>query len=200
MRKLPGISFNQINKQIRNFSSTVLREESTHCVKDRQNGLINPGFLTGFTDGDGCFYLAIVKNKKLKTGWDIQLVFQIHLHTKDLFLLNQIKTYLGVGRIDILKSSVIFRVQAIKDLAKIIEHFDKHPLMTQKLADYLLFKKVYSLVLNKKHLTTEGLQEIVSIKSAINLGLSEELKASFQDSIIPVERPIIVDQKIADPY
>jgi len=51
----------------------------------------------------------------------------------------------------------------------------------------------------KEHLTVEGLQKIVAIKAAINLGLSGELKAAFKDTI-PVKRPLVQSQMIADPY
>jgi hypothetical protein len=54
------------------------------------------------------------------------------------------------------------------------------------------------LIKHKKHLTPEGLQELVNIKASMNLGLPEELKTSFPDTI-PVPRPLIRDQKIQDP-
>jgi len=39
--------------------------------------------------------------------------------------------------------------------------------------------KIIELVQEKKHLTTEGLNEILSIKAAMNLGLSDKLKNEF---------------------
>lgn len=41
-------------------------------------------------------------------------------------------------------------------MAAIIKFFDSYPLVTQKWADYLLFKKAYELILNKEHLTIGG--------------------------------------------
>jgi hypothetical protein len=41
----------------------------------------------------------------------------------------------------------------------------------------------------KRHLTLEGVQEIMAIKASMNNGLSNELKTAFLNSIIPVERP-----------
>jgi hypothetical protein len=40
---------------------------------------LNPWFVTGFTDAEGCFGLYIYKDAKYKTGWHISLVFQISL-------------------------------------------------------------------------------------------------------------------------
>jgi len=41
------------------------------------------------------------------------------------------------------------------------------------------------LMINKEHLTIEGLQKIVNIKATINRGLSEELKVAFTNVIPP---------------
>ena len=62
-----------------------------------------------------------------------------------------------------------------------INYFDKYPLITQKQVDFLLFKQVVELIVNKEHLTKEGLIKIINIKAAMNLGvLPETLKAEFK--------------------
>jgi len=58
-------------------------------------------------------------------------------------------------------------------------HFNKYPLFTQKRVDFLLMCKIIELVQEKKHLTEEGINEILSIKAAMNLGLSDQLKKEF---------------------
>lgn len=130
----------------------------------------------------------------------MKLCFQFCLHIKDKALLEEIRQYFGVG--NIYKhgtKSIQFRVQSIKDLAVIINHFDKYPLITQKLSDYLLFKLVFKLVQNKVHLTQEGLRNIVSIKASLNKGLSDKLKEAFPpELLIPISRPLIQNQKIRD--
>ena len=77
----------------------------------------------------------------------------------------------------------------LKILAQyVIPHFDKYPLLTQKRADYLLFKQVVDLILRKEHLTSKGLLEILSIKASLNWGLPDVLKKAFPD-IVPKNRP-----------
>jgi len=61
-----------------------------------------------------------------------------------------------------------YSVQSVKDLARIIDHFEKYPLITQKRADYEIFKQVFYLISRKEHLTLPGLQEIVAIKASMN--------------------------------
>jgi hypothetical protein len=127
--------------------------------------------------------------------------FSIGLHVKDLALLQSIQSFFGgIGAIQILstRQKVTFSVQSIKDLKKLISHFDKYPLMTQKRGDFLLFKKAVELINKGEHLTAEGLGKIVAIKASLNLGLSAVLTEAFPN-ITPVARPEIVDQEISDP-
>lgn len=91
------------------------------------------------------------------------------------------------------------RVTSIKDLTnQIIPHFDKYPLITQKRADFELFKQVVDIMNRKEHLTTEGLNKIVSLRASMNWGLSEVLKESFPE-ITPVPRPEVSHQGTQDP-
>ena len=90
------------------------------------------------------------------------------------------------------------QVRSVKDLSAVINHFDKYPLITQKLADYELFKQAIQLIQQKEHLTIEGIHKLIAIKASMNLGLSKELKAAFPDTI-PVLRPLVENQSILDP-
>lgn len=114
-------------------------------------------------------------------------------------LLNKIKEFLGVGQVYEHKESCIFMVNSFKDIYPIIEHFDKYPLISQKKADFKLFKDVLDLINKKEHLSTEGLLKIASIKASSNLGLPDRLKDQFVN-LIPVPRPDVTDQIIKDPY
>ena len=111
--------------------------------------------------------------------------------------MESIKSYFFAGHISKTGSeSYQFRVDSIKDIQVIIDHFDRYPLISQKFGDYQLFKQAYVLWLNKEHLTLEGLRKIVAIKATMNNGLPEGLKSAFPD-LIPVLRPykeeIIID-------
>jgi len=106
---------------------------------------------------------------------------------------------LGVGSIPKLGAdSFKYRVFTVKDLAVIISHFERYPLIYQKRADYLLFKQVVELVKCKDHLTIKGLHKIVSTRASMNKGWSDELKVAFSN-VTPVARPLVSDQTIKNP-
>jgi len=110
--------------------------------------------------------------------------------------LEGIQNYFQVGNIFLnSKGGISFRIQSPKDLTKIVAHLDLYPLKTQKFSDYILFKEVLNLILNKEHLTLSGLHKVVSIKASMNLGLSKSLQAAFQ-AIIPISRPVLNKQTI----
>ena len=160
---------------------------------------LEPWFVTGFTDAEGCFGFYLYKTAYSKTGWSISLVFQISLHEKDKNILEQIQNYFGVGGITSNgKTSLKYSVRSYNDMQKIIDHFDKYPLITNKLNDYKLFKLTYFLILQKEHLSLEGIKKLVLIKSSMNLGLSPELKAHFPDLTVQ-QKEKISDYKIKDP-
>jgi len=145
--------------------------------------------------------IFISKNSKSKLGWAVSACFSIHVHGKEITLLNRIQSYFkGAGniKVDRKDSSIYYSVTSIKDLTKIIiPHFENCPLLTQKRADFLLFKRIVILMSNKEHLTAEGLRNIISIRAAMNNGLSDVLKEHFTDLTL-VERPVVELTDIGD--
>ena len=120
--------------------------------------------------------------------------------------LGQASPVLGrrVGRIIKKDKRVSFEVKSLKDISEIIiPHFDIYPLISQKSADFILFKswplrgKVES-ILRKEHFTEEGLIKIVGIRSTLNLGLTPVLKEAFP-KVIPVNRPLVKLAETIDP-
>lgn len=162
---------------------------------------LNPNYITGFVDGEGSFIVKILKRSRLRVGFEVQLCFQITSHPKDRALLESIKDYFGgIGSIHKEGSGCLqYRVSSNKDLNLIIKHFEKFPLITQKYADYLLFKSVLEICNLKEHLSHEGINRIVNIKASINKGLTEQLKEAFPNAI-PVVRPEVKNQVIKDPH
>lgn len=162
---------------------------------------IDPWFITGFTDAEGCFSIRVRKTTKTHIGWQVEAVFSINLHSRDLPLLQEIQAYFGgVGRISEGEKNCGYFVSSIGDLTtKIIPHFVKYPLITQKQGDFLLFKSAVEMVNLKKHLTMEGLQRIVSFKASVNLGLTEILKTAFPETI-PAVKPLTVSTERPHPY
>lgn len=163
-----------------------------------------PYWITGFSDAESYFTIRIGTRSNRNNSLSIIPVFGIELHEKDYDLLKQIQSFFGIGsiirRIRNGNPSVIYSVQSIIDIEKIIiPHFKKYPMLTQKQADFELFCLIIDLMIKKEHLTKDGLSKLLAIKASMNKGLSEKLKKAFPD-IIPISRPLIKNQIIANPY
>ena len=126
---------------------------------------LNSYFLAGFVDGEGHFGISITKSLTHNVGWQVQVNFQISINKKDIALLELIKSTWGVGNIfdnntinnktKEPKNSILYSVSSLQDLKNvIIPHFVKYPLITQKRADFELFKLIVELMSHKAHLTT----------------------------------------------
>jgi hypothetical protein len=110
---------------------------------------LDPWFVTGFIDGEGCFGLYTYTNAASK--WYVFLDFKFTLHTKDRDLLDQIKFYFCVGEISKHgEQSINYGIRSMKYLQLIINHFYKFTLKTKKLNDYKLFKLAFNIIKNKE--------------------------------------------------
>lgn len=197
---MSSTSANYKNADLEKIQNLSENKDNTGVYLDSSEPVLNPYFLTGFADGESSFFLTLTKNNRYKQGWLVFPTFQITLHQKDRALLESIRNYFnGAGSIfKDKKDSIKYRVASVNDLSIIMDHFDKYPLITQKQADYILFKQALELVHRKQHLTSEGLQKIVNIRASMNNGLTEVLTESFPN-VTPISRPLVLNQEIKDP-
>lgn len=143
--------------------------DSVELIMEFMN-ILNPNWVTGFVDGEGCFHVRISKRKKLNVGIEIGLSFSISQKKKDIKLLEDIKSYFKCGGIRINKKDgcAVYEVRNIKSLLNILKHFDKYPLKSRKLETYIVFVEIYKKVSSKEHLSKEGIREILDKAYCMN--------------------------------
>src|ERR1700759_328513 len=190
---------------------TLMGFERNYPIKNPTNQLnnrsfttlstkIDPWFITGFSDAEASFIISMYKDDNSKLKWRVTPNFSIHIHIKDITLLESFRNTLGVGKVrKNSKSTAVFRVDNIQELQIIVDHFNKYPLISAKVSDFLLFKQCYDLIQKKQHLTPEGLENIVALKYNLNKGLNDDLLKAFPN-IIPVARPHYNFNEIPDPF
>jgi len=135
----------------------------------------DPNWLVGFVDGEGCFFINIINSPRHRLGIQVQLVFQLTQHSRDVALMESLINYLDCGNISKKRETFVFIVTKFSDIEnKIIPFFQKYPLLGVKRSDYLDFCRVAELMQNKAHLTKEGLDQIRQIKTGMNKGRLDE--------------------------
>ena len=143
---------------------------------ENQQERLNPYWLVGFTDSEGCFSISIFKNKTLKSGYQVFPEFVLTQGAKSLEILERVQNFFGCGRLyenkryDNHRESLYrYCVRNKTDLLeKICPFFNKYPLQTAKNNDFELFKQGLEIIKNGEHLTDNGFMKIQEIASKMN--------------------------------
>jgi hypothetical protein len=134
-------------------------------------------WLTGFTDGEGCFSVSFNKRDRLKLGIEVRPSFSIcqsgrrEAFDSKINILNEIQAYFKCGFIRTYKADGMYKyeVRNVSDLhTHIIPHFEKYPLLTVKNKDFVNFKTIIRMMRSNLHMNKQGLTEIINLAFIIN--------------------------------
>lgn len=121
--------------------------------------------------GDGSFDINITKDLTAKQDYRVQLRFRISQHSRDIELLYTLTNYLATGAIYKYRDqkALSLTVVNLSDITnKIIPFFDKMTILGVKQLDFFDWCKVANLMSSGFHLTSEGLNFIITIKEKMN--------------------------------
>jgi len=122
------------------------------------NSMLNPHYVTGFVDGEGCFSVSISR-KRFRVP-EVRLIFEIELREDDRSILEEIQKILGCGSIYHLKYEryqkwrphVKLKVSSFKDIKeRIIPFFRKYPLQAKKRKQFEFFSTVAQMLEHNEH-------------------------------------------------
>jgi len=134
---------------------------------------LSDAWLSGFTDAEGCFNIAIQPRHYTITSFRVSLRFLLdpknaestclwQLHVRDLFKFGQVfvrgETN-GVYR---------YNNNTFKGLLPVRDYFLAFPLKTKKADSFKHWVDVFTMILNKEHFVPEGLGKIRAIAKIIN--------------------------------
>ena len=137
------------------------------------NSKIDPYWMAGFVAGEGCFSIRITKSLTLKTGYQVQLRFNVTQHSIDKVFMNSLVAFWGCGKVFLRfrENKVDFQILKLKDLTdKVIPLFQSISLQGVKSKDFADFCKAVDIMKVKGHLTNEGLDQIRRLKAGMNRG------------------------------
>ncbi len=150
--------------------------KNASSADNQQERLEIENWITGFTDGEGCFSVSFIKNKTAKIGWQIFPEFVITQGEKSLPALEIFKKYFQCGNIYVNKrydnhNENLYRycIRSIKDLnGKIIPFFKKNQLHTYKNNDFIIFMKIVKIMIEQKHHSKSGAVKIAKLVEKMN--------------------------------
>ncbi len=134
---------------------------------------LDPLWVVGFVDGEGCFSVSIHRNAMARTtgGWQLHPVFHVYQHRQHRALLEAMSTFFGCGRIRGKgpNSSVLtFAVDSLRDLDEhVVPFFERHRLLVKD-QDFETFATIVRSMRNKEHLTEGGFVRMVKLCYSMN--------------------------------
>ena len=130
---------------------------------------LNVEWVVGFVDGEGCFHVSINRHPEMSVGFQVLPEFVVVQHTRDRQVLNGLKRFFGAGTVRQNHGDRdCLRIRKLDALQRVSEIFTKHPLKTKKNIDFRKFRRVLHLMSQKRHLSKEGLVEIIDIAMKMN--------------------------------
>ncbi len=135
---------------------------------------LEPQWVVGFVDGEGCFHVGINQHADMTAGFQVLPEFTVVQHERDVQALHALKAFFGCGVVRKNHGDrMAYRVRSKEHLLeRIIPFFEQHELKTKKRVDFQKFRRVVRMMGENRHLTSEGIEEIRRIKDQMNRGQS----------------------------
>lgn len=139
-----------------------------------------PGWIVGFTDGEGCFSISFNLRKSLTVGVETRPSFGVGQKSTSLSSLNIMKNHFKCGHIRYSSNDGTYKyeIRDINDLVnKVIPFFEKHSLETAKKEDFKIFAEICRLIKQNQHLNQDGIKKIIEKSFSMNSSGKRKLSA-----------------------
>ncbi len=138
----------------------------------RQKEILDPWYVTGWFDGEGCFSVSVHPHPNSKYKWLVDPAVQTYQHKDSVVVLKELQDYFGCGAIRSKgkNSNVLtFSIESRRNIiGKVFPHFQKYPLRTRKAHDFLLFMQIVEALERKEQQTVNGLIQIITLAFEMN--------------------------------
>jgi len=128
-------------------------------------------YLAGFADGEGSFNVSFRPRNDYAIPWKVSLCFNIS--QKDKVILTLYKKHLKCGTLRSRPDGVwYYEVNNFRAIVEnVIPFFDRFGFLSaKKKRDFTKFKKIARMMQENRHLTKEGILEIMEIRKMMNDG------------------------------
>lgn len=128
-------------------------------------------YISGYSDGEGCFSVSFLKREKLTIGIETRPSFSVSQNEDRSEVLHLMQDTFGCGhmRRDYSDKTVKYEVRKLSDLCDIIiPHFRMYPLLSGKQHDFELFAQVCQLMEAGKQHTKSGMRQIIAFAFQMN--------------------------------
>lgn len=131
--------------------------------------LLNPHFVSGFTEANGSFIISIEESPSMRFGYTVRPRFVLTQHKNSRPLLDEIKQFFnnaGYLTLDHRSGCYNLNIDSVPALLQVvIPHFSdpRYTLLGTKNRDFLIWRHIVNLVSKEVHFNIEGLIYIIEL-------------------------------------
>ena len=134
---------------------------------------LEPNYVTGLVEGEGCFHIGLQPRKTGGVDWQVRPSFSFAQNKKNKKLVFLVKDFFGCGsirpsRVDQMLKYDVRSLVCLRD--KLIPHFEAYPLSGEKAKDFQNFAQIVNLISAGRHTQKPGLRQIVTLILDMNIG------------------------------
>ena len=138
-------------------------------------------YFAGFVDGEGSFHLTFRRRQDYKLPWKVSLC--LNVSQKDKVILALLKRHLQCGEIRYKSDDVwMYEVNNLNAIRiNVIPFFRRFGFLSaKKKRDFAIFQQMAELMANGAHLSREGIESLLRLRSKMNDGG----KRKYSDDVI----------------
>ena len=135
------------------------------------NKKLNPYWVTGFVDGEGCFSISFTKRLYRKIKVEIRPSFSVTQLPESKHLLKELQQFFNCGSIRFSRHDGFYKyeVRSLNDLHEnIIPHFNKYILISPKKENFEIFQRICFSIKSNKYKNPETLKSIIKMAYEMN--------------------------------
>jgi LAGLIDADG endonuclease len=135
---------------------------------------LDPRWVVGFVDGEGCFSVSIHRNANARStgGWQLHPVFHVYQHERYRGVLEDLVPVFRCGRVRTKGAGsnvCTYAVDGLVDLETyVVPFFERYPLVV-KAHDFRRFAAIVRAMRRREHLETNGFERLVRLAYEMNL-------------------------------
>ena len=141
--------------------------------QETRSKALDPGWVVGFTDGEGCFSVSIHRNDLARptSGWQVQPSFQVSQHRDHTRVLRQLQSFFGCGSVRDKGPNSVVQVYVVHSTIQLVERvipfFEANELRIKR-DDFVKFAEIVRSIRNRDHHRPGEFERIVRLAYAMN--------------------------------
>ena len=155
------------------------------------------GYISGYVDGEGCFAVAINRNRMCRSGYQLVPEFHVSQNGDRAQVLRVIKERFGGcgyikpnGKRD---RAVVYVVRRRRDLLeRVIPFFERSPLISAKREEFEKFAAIVRAMALEEHRTPRGFSHLLDEALSMNGG-GRYRSVRWKDAIGAIQNPQRLD-------